>query len=88
VPRAFMWRCVRRLLVLFTVASYTGHAAGQSVTRCPTSPGARAAVGYAAAQTQMAPVAVEAPVWKTITVGGFKGVNAIRAAMETAPCPI
>jgi hypothetical protein len=36
----------------------------------------------------LAPTASEAPIWKTITVGGSKGVNAIRAAMEIAPCPI
>jgi hypothetical protein len=31
---------------------------------------------------------LETPIWKTITVGGSKGVNAIRLAMETAPCRI
>src|SRR4029077_5454830 len=39
-----------------------------------------------AEQTHTAPTALETPIWKTITVGGSKGVNAIRAAMETAPC--
>jgi hypothetical protein len=28
----------------------------------------------------------QTPIWKTITVGGSKGVNAIRNALETAPC--
>ena len=35
-----------------------------------------------------APTALETPIWKTITVGGSKGVNAIREAMETGPCSI
>ena len=88
MPCSFIWRCVG-LVVLFTVALvHTGHAAGQSVKPCPTSPSGGAPIAYAATQRQVAPVAMEAPIWKTVTVGGFKGVNAIRAAIETAPCPI
>ena len=28
------------------------------------------------------------PVWKTIAIGTYKGVDAVRAAMDAAPCPI
>jgi hypothetical protein len=34
------------------------------------------------------PTTLETPIWKTITVGGLQGVNAVRRAMETAPCLI
>jgi hypothetical protein len=80
-------RCIRYLVVLFPVALYTGQAAGQSPTQCPNSPAARAPAFYVAAeQTQVVPTALETPIWKTITVGGSKGVNAIREALETWPC--
>jgi hypothetical protein len=52
---------------------------------CPTSPGAGTPV---ASSTRTAPIARETQVWKTITVGGSKGVNTVRKAMETTPCPI
>lgn len=70
--------------MLFSVALYAGHAAGQS-PRCLNPPSTSVPV-FAAAQT--APIALETSIWKTITVGGFKGVNAIRQAMEAAPCRI
>ena len=41
-----------------------------------------------ASQTRTSPIAAETRVWKTITVGDSKGVNAVRKAMEAAPCPI
>jgi hypothetical protein len=78
-------RCVG-LLVLFTVALSTGRAAGQS-PRC-LSPPSNSAQVFAAEQAKTVPTALETPIWKTITVGGSKGVNAIREAMEAAPCRI
>ena len=81
---SFIWRYVGHLPVLFSVALYAGHAAGQS-PRCLNPPSTSVPV-FAAAQT--APIALETSIWKTITVGGFKGVNAIRQAMEAAPCRI
>jgi hypothetical protein len=46
----------------------------------------RAPAFYVAAeQTQVEPTAVETPIWKTITIGGSKGVNAIRDALDR-PC--
>ena len=81
----FLWRSLRCLVVLFTAAFYTGHAAGQSQTQCPNSPVAPTPAVFAPAKQ---PTALETPIWKTIAVGGSKGVNAIRVAMETAPCPV
>ena len=80
---SFMGRYVGRLLVLFSVALCAGHAAGQS-PRCPSA----LVPAVAAEQTQAPPTALETPIWKTITIGGFKGVNATREAMEAAPCRI
>jgi len=82
-----VWRCIRHLVVLSPVALYTGHAVGQVPAQCPSLPATRALAFYVAAeQTQVEPTALETPICKTITVGGSKGVNAIRDALETAPC--
>ena len=84
---SLIWRCMRHLVVLFPVALYTGHAVGQAPTQCPNLPTTLVATFYVAAeQTQVEPTALETPIWKTITVGGSKRVNAIREALETAPC--
>jgi len=32
--------------------------------------------------------ASQAPIWKTITIGEYKGVNALRAAIDASPCRI
>jgi hypothetical protein len=82
-----IWRCIRHFVVLFPVALYTGHAAGQAPTQCPNSAATHAPAFYVAAeQTQVEPTALETSIWKTITVGGSKGVNAVRDALEAAPC--
>ena len=81
-----IWRCARHLVVFLPAALLTGQAAGQS-PRC-LDPSAEPAPPFAAEQTHALPAALETPIWKTITVGGSKGVNAIRAAMETAPYSI
>jgi hypothetical protein len=82
-----IWRCIHHLVVLFPVALYTGHAVGQALAQCPNLPATRAPAFYVAAeQTQVEPTAFETPIWKTITVGGSKGINAIRDALETASC--
>jgi hypothetical protein len=80
-----LWRCVRALAVLLPVVLCAGHASGETPTGCPTSTGAGAPV---VSPTRTSPIASETQVWKTITVGGSKGVNAVRQAMETAPCPV
>jgi hypothetical protein len=83
--RPAFWRCVRELAVLLLVVLCVGHASGETPMGCPTSPGAGTPV---ASSTRTAPIARETEVWKAITVGGSKGVNAVRKAMETTPCPI
>jgi hypothetical protein len=83
--RPAFWRCVRELAVLLLVVLCVGHASGETPMGCPTSPGAGTPV---ASSTRTAPIARETKVWKTITVGGSKGVNAVRKAMETTHCPI
>ena len=80
-------RCLRHLAVVFAVALCTGHAAAQSRTQCPDLTAAQDGPNTVK-QTQTAATAFETPIWKTITVGGLKGVNATRAAIEAAPCPI
>jgi hypothetical protein len=80
-----LWRCVRELAVLLPVILCAGHASAETPTGCSTSPGAGAPV---VSPTRASPIASETQVWKTITLGGSKGVNAVRQAMETAPCPI
>ena len=72
-----VWRCARRFVVFLPVVLFTGHAAGQS-PRC-LDPSAAPTPAFAAEQTQALPTALETPIWKTITIGGSKGVNAIRA---------
>jgi hypothetical protein len=32
--------------------------------------------------------ALEAPIWRTITIGEYKGVNAVRNAIDASPCSI
>lgn len=85
--RPAFWRCARHLAVLLPVVLCAGHASGQTPAGCPASPAAPAPAA-STATTQTAPIASETQTWKTITVGGWKGVNVVRKAMETAPCPI
>jgi hypothetical protein len=81
-----VWRCARRFVVFLPLVLFTGHAAGQS-PRC-LDPSAAPTPAFAVEPTQTPTTALETSIWKTITVGGSKGVNAIRAAIETAPCSI
>ena len=78
-------RCMHRLLFVFAIALYTAHASAQ--TQCGNAPTTRPLAINPAKQPHL-PIAVETPIWKTITVGGSKGVNAFRVAIEAAPCPM
>jgi hypothetical protein len=75
------------VLIGFAVAASALPAAGQLARQCPNSPAVRNPQAAAAASEAPA-TAQETPVWKTITIGNLKGVNATRAAIETAPCLI
>ena len=79
-----LWRYVRNLAVILPVALHAGHASGQTPAKCP-APAAAPATSVAATQTVAA--AGQTRIWKTISVGGSNGVNAVRVAMEAAPCP-
>ena len=83
MPSPVVWR---RVVVFLPVAMFTGQAAGQS-PRC-LNPSAASAPAIAAKQTQTPPTSLETSIWKTITVGGSKGANALRDAMDAAPCRI
>ena len=78
------WRCVRNLAVVLPVALGAGHASGQTPAKCPTAVRTLAI----SAATQTVSTVSETRIWKTITVGGSNGVNAVRVAVETAPCPM
>ena len=81
---SFIRRYTHRLLVLVPIVLCTGQAVAT-----PACPNARVAPGdrpSAANQDHVIKAVIEAPVWKTITVGGSKGVNAIREAIDNAPC--
>src|SRR5262245_51733558 len=84
-----IWRDVRHVAGVLAVAVNTGQAFSQSPQHCPR-PGAVWAIVAPAGpkQTQVALTANDTPIWKTTTLGGSKGVNAVRQAMDTAPCPI
>ena len=84
VLRSVIWRC----LLLIPIALFAGQGMAHPTSQCSNSTAASGDPVYAAKQTQMVKGANEARVWKTINVGGSKGVNAIRVAMETAPCSI
>jgi hypothetical protein len=76
-------------MALLVSAASAQSGAAQSLGQCPSTPAVSAsAPPIAVTQPQATPTALEMPIWKTITVGGSKGVNAIRLALETAPCHI
>ena len=95
MARLSFWRVVPdAALVLFTLLLSTGYAFTQTGPDClPAKPIVAAPLqasvnADARAQPGNPPVRAELPIWKTITLGQYKGVNAIRAAMDNAPCPI
>src|SRR5262245_33762988 len=82
-----IWRDVGYAAVVVAVIANTGQALGQSP--CPRPATVWASHAHAGAkQTDVMLTAHDTPIWKTITVGGSKGVNAVRHAMDTAPCSI
>jgi len=93
--RLSLWRIVPdTALVLLALALSTGYAFAQDGQDCaPATPTAAAplqpsADGDADVRLSKLPTTSELPVWKTITIGELTGVNAIRAAIDAAPCPI
>jgi hypothetical protein len=89
---ASLWRVIpHSFVVMLALVLTTTFAVGKSGTECWRSAGSAQARAPASvsAPPGVAPVSVsQAPIWKTITIGEYRGANAIRAAIDAAPCPI
>jgi hypothetical protein len=89
---ASLWRIVPHAFVaLLALVATTTWAVGKSGTECWRSAGsaqARAPTQTPTGSGAAAIAAAQAPIWKTITIGQYKGANAIRAAIDAAPCLI
>jgi hypothetical protein len=87
---ASLWRIIpHSFVVMLALVLTTTLAAGKSGTECWRSAGSAQARAPAPATSDAVPVtAARVPIWKTITIGEYKGANAIRAAIDAAPCAI
>jgi hypothetical protein len=85
---ASLWRIVpHSFVVMLALVLMTTLASGKSGTECWRS--AAQAQARLPAPVAAAPIsATQAPIWKTVTIGEYKGANAVRAAIDAAPCPI
>jgi hypothetical protein len=86
---ASQWRIIpHSFVVMLALVLMTTLASGKSGTQCWRS-AEQARVAQVPAAPGAVPVtAAQAPIWKTITIGEYKGANAVRAAIDAAPCPI
>jgi hypothetical protein len=84
------WRIIpHSFVVTLALVLTTTLAVGKSGTECWRSAEHAQAPARVSAAPGVVPVSVsQAPIWKTITIGQYKGANAIRAAIDAAPCPI
>jgi len=87
---ASLWRIIPHSFVaMLALVLTTTLAAGKSGTECWRSAEHAQAPAPVSAAPGVVPISVsQAPVWKTITIGEYKGANAIRAAIDAAPCQI
>ena len=86
---ASLWRIIpHSFVVMLALILMTTLASGKSGTQCWRSTEQAQAVQVPAASDAVPVTAAQAPIWKTITIGKYKGANAVRAAIDTAPCPI
>ena len=82
------------ILVAAVLVLSTGLAIRDAAAKCPRStPSATFQVAPPGAARQQLPAverisATAIPVWKTIAIGTYRGVDAVRAAMDAGPCPI
>ena len=84
-----LWRIVPAAsAALLALILPTGLISAEAIAACPIS--TRSATAYPTpAQLSIDLVSAPAiPVWKTITIGELPGVNAVRTAIDAAPCPI
>ncbi|MBV8509209.1 MAG: hypothetical protein JO289_03505 [Xanthobacteraceae bacterium] len=83
---ASLWRIIpHSFVVMLALVLMTTLASGKSGTECWRS-AAQARVPEPVAAAPVA--ATQAPIWKTVTIGEYKGASAVRAAIDAAPCPI
>jgi hypothetical protein len=87
---ASLWRIIpHSFVVMLALVLMTTLASGKSGTQCWRSAEQAQATAQVPAASGAVPVtAGHAPIWKTITIGEYKGANAVRAAIDAAPCPI
>jgi hypothetical protein len=85
-----LWRIIpHSFVVMLALMLTTTLAVGKSGAECWRSAQHARAPAPVSAAPGVAPVsAAQAPVWKTVTIGEYKGANAVRAAIDAAPCPI
>jgi hypothetical protein len=83
-----LWRIIpHSFVVMLALVLTTTLAVGKSGTQCWRSVEQVRTPTAVPAASGAAPVATaQAPIWKTITIGQYKGANAIRAAIDAAPC--
>ncbi len=88
-----LWRSISKALVA-TLVLAAGLTIGDARAGCPASARspARQAASLIAPRAQSPAIeltsAARIPIWKNITLGEYRGVNAMRAAIDAAPCPI
>ena len=89
---ASLWRIIpHSFVVMLALVLTTTFAAGKSGTECWRSAGSaqsRVPTPVPTAADSVPVTAAQTPIWKTITIGQYKGANAIRVAIDAAPCPI
>ena len=81
-----LWRIVPAALIAVLALMLPGSA--QATAGCPSPAQSAAAYPTPVQSTTELVSAPAIPVWKTITIGELAGVNAVRAAMDAAPCAI
>ena len=89
--RRFMPATIAAALVLVLSS---GFMIGAASATCPASaPSVASQVALPKVSREQPPpiertTAAAIPIWKTITVGTYKDVDAVRSAVDAAPCPI
>jgi hypothetical protein len=82
------------MLVALVLVFSAGFATGNARAKCPGSSPSPVSQVTLPSVAREQPAAMDRagvaaiPTWKTVTVGTYKGVDAVRAAVDAAPCPI
>jgi hypothetical protein len=94
MTRQSLWRCAPNAVLTLLALALLTLGTAQSRTDClPSAPNATSPFTLYDAAPAQSPKpqpasASEIPIWKTIALGEYKGVNAVRMALDNAPCPI